>query len=187
MAVNFNQLETEQFRIRMRHQAIKIYKQIWPGCQIEDLREQGVNVHVLDKEFGIDTLSTFPSGQWLSIQEKYRRYNTWHKFKDFTQEYKNGVGTSYEGPGEWFHLGAQVYFVGWADIKETCFPYWFLMDIAKYKLIIENSGGLDKVGILKQNKDHGRSSFYGIPIKIIKPAFLMTYNDFKNRDKTNVA
>lgn len=178
MGESFNNLETEKFRIRMRPQAEKIYKQIWPNCKIMDLRENGVDVHVLDKKFGIDTLSIFKSGQWISIQEKYRRYGTWSKYKDFTQEYMNGVGTPKEEQGEWFHLGAQVYFVGWADIAENYFPYWFLMDIAKYKLIIENNGGLNNVGVLKQNNKHGRASFYGIPIDIIKPAFLITYRDF---------
>lgn len=179
MGENFNNLETEKFRLKMRPCAVGIYQKIWPGCEIEDLREKGAKVHILDKEFGIDTLSTFSSGQWISIQEKYRRFNMWSKYKDFTQEYMNGHGTPHEEPGEWFHLGAQVYFVGWADKDETHFPYWFLMDIAKYKIIIENVGGLDKVGVFKINKKHGRASFYGIPIEIIKPAFLVTYNDLR--------
>lgn len=138
-----------------------------------------MKVHILDKEFGIDTLSTFPSGQWVSIQEKYRRYVLWSKYRDFTQEYMNAAGTPHEAPGEWFHLGAQVYFVGWADKNETHFPHWFLMDIAKYKLLIEKAGGLEKVGRLRKNFKHGCASFFGIPIEIIKPAFLVTGRDIR--------
>lgn len=180
---NFNELSTVKFQEKMRPVAIEIYESIWPGCKIKDLREQGVKVHILDKEFGIDTISTFKSGQWISIQEKYRRFELWNKYKDFTQEYMNAVGTINEGPGEWFHLGAQIYFVGWADKKETSFPYWFIMDIAKYKIIVEQAGGLDKVGRINYNNKNGRASFYGIPINIIKPAFLLTYHDMQeNRD-----
>ena len=117
MVGNFDNLSTEVFRRKMRPHAIKIYETLWPGCKIDALREQGIKVHVLDKEFGIDTLSTFTSGQWISIQEKYRRFALWSKWKDFTQEYINAAGTKYKTPGEWFHLGAQIYFIGWADKK----------------------------------------------------------------------
>ncbi len=174
MAKNFDNLRTEIFRKKLRPAAIKIYHKVWPGCEIQDLRTEGIKVHILDKEFGIDTLTTFKSGQWISIQEKYRSYARWSKYKDFTQEYKNADGTIYESPGEWFHLGAQLYFCGWANKSETDFQHWFLMDIAKYKLTIEKLGGLGSVGILKFNEKHGKASFYAIPIETIKHTFLIT-------------
>ncbi len=167
----FNSLSTEQFRVRMRPHAIEIYKSIFPGCRVDDLREDGVEVHVLDKEFGIDNLVTFESGQWISIQEKYRK-NEFLKYGDFTQEYMNAEGTRYESEGEWFHLGAQLYFYGWSNQDESAFERWVLIDIAKYKLLVEKHGGLDKVGKLRQNNRHGRASFYAIPMYVLKTAII---------------
>ena len=179
---SFDNLTTEKFRVRMRPHAVAIYEQLFPGCTIEDLREQGVRVHVLDKHFGIDTLATFATGQWISIQEKYRthpylvnpRLRINPRCPDFTQEYKNAVGTKYEEVGEWFKLGAQLYFYGWASEDESRFEKWLLMDIARYKLLVEERGGLAAIGKMRQNNRHGRASFYCIPINELKPAWIAT-------------
>lgn len=160
-----------KFQELMRPAALKIYSKIFPGCHIEDLRAEGVKVHILDKEFGIDSLIHFPNQQWISIQEKYRR-NSALKYLDFTQEYKNAVGTQYEANGEWFKLGAQLYFYGWADELEWDFARWVILDIAKYKLLVEQAGGLSRIGNLKQNREHGRASFFAIPIDRLKDAIL---------------
>lgn len=173
MGREFNRLSTVQFQKKMRPAAEAIYCSIWPGCKVEDLRENGVNVHILDKHFGIDSLLHFPSQQWISVQEKYRE-NQYLKFKDFTQEYKNGVGTPGECDGEWFKLGAQLYFYGWANAAETDFEDWYLLDIPKYKLIVERNGGIDKVGRLQQNLKYGRASFYAIPFRILKDAIFIS-------------
>ena len=177
---DFSLLSTEKFRKHMRPYAEEIYKRIWPGCQVKDLREHGVAVHILDKNFGIDTLTEFPSGQWISIQEKYRNYRVLLRgdlkvnppYPDFTQEYINAEGTKYESPGEWFNLGAQIYFYGWANEIETDFAAWLLMDIAKYKLLIEDIGGLATVGRYYKNRTYGRASFYAIPIYKLEPAII---------------
>jgi hypothetical protein len=176
MARPFNSLETVQFQQRMRPAAIAIYRRVFPNCRVDDLREDGVNVHVLDREFGIDSLITVGSGQWLSIQEKYRRH-TALKWLDFTQEYKNADGTQYESDGEWFKLGAQLYFYGWADESETTFCKWAILDIAKYKLLVEQAGGLHKLGTKRRNRAHGSASFYAIPIHTLEPAFVVDYRN----------
>lgn len=166
---SFDDLSTEKFRLKMRPAAIRIYERLFPGCKIQDLREQGVKVHVLDKEFGIDTMATLASGQWLTIQEKYRKREFYDKYRvdkrcpDFTQEYKNGVGTKHESDGEWFKLGAQLYFYGWANEQQTDFHDWMILDIALYKTTVEEAGGLLKIGKLMQNNAHGRASFVAIP------------------------
>ncbi|MFH0824413.1 MAG: ParB/RepB/Spo0J family partition protein [Pseudomonadota bacterium] len=80
-----------------------------------------------------------------------------------------------ESPGEWFKLGAQLYFYGWANAEETEFAKWFLMDIAKYKMLVEQKGGLSKLGKLRQNQRHGRASFYAIPVKALMPCFVTDY------------
>jgi hypothetical protein len=179
----FSSLSTESFRVRMRPHAIAIYKRLFPGCEINDLRTLGVAVHVLDKEFAIDTLATFPSGQWISIQEKYRN-NTFlisPKFQieppipDFTQEFMNAAGTKHESPGEWFKLGAQLYFYGWAKADESGFEKWALLDIAKYKLEVERYGGLEAIGTLRKNQTHGAATFYCIPITRLRPAWIATH------------
>ena len=170
----FSNLSTEKFRMRMRPAALRIYQRIWPGVVINDLRGEGVNVHILDKEFGIDTLATLPSKQWISIQEKYRQ-NWALKYLDFTQEFMNAEGCEHESPGEWFRLGSQLYFLGWANVDESDFEKWALLDVVKYKLIVEQSGGLHKIGVKQHNNKHGRASFYAIPIRKLESAFVYDY------------
>jgi len=173
----FNNLSTVKFQQKLKPAALRIYQQIFPGCRLEDLREQGVKVHVLDKEFAIDALIHCVSGQWISIQEKYRKNNAL-KYQDFTQEFMNACGTEYEAPGEWFKLGAQLYFYGWANVSETDFEKWALIDVAKYKMYVDDCGGLDKIGKLKFNNEHGKASFYAIPINKLTSCFVTDYKKF---------
>ena len=154
-------------QLPLKPAAMRIYKSIFPNCRLEDLREEGIKVHILDKEFGIDSILHLESGQWLSIQEKYRDY-PFHKFHDFTQEIKNGDGS----PGEWEKLGAQLYFYGWGNPDKSAFVEWFLISIPHYKLIIERNGGILKAGKQQQNQRDGRAKFVGIPFNMIKPAIL---------------
>jgi len=172
MAQAFSSLSTEQFRLRMRPYAIDIYKVLWPKCEVSDLRSDGCNVHILDKEFGIDALVHMDSGQWVSLQEKYRD-NRFLAYGDFTQEYMNAEGTQYETPGEWFKLAAQLYFYGWANANTDGFAKWVLIDIPRYKLLVEKQGGLDAIGKKHFNSTHGRASFYSIPLPALKSATLI--------------
>lgn len=184
MANSFDRLSTMTFQQRMHPKALAIYQRLFPGCAIQDLRENGVNVHVLDKEFGIDSLIVMHSGQWVSLQEKYRknRYLVERQLQtkpptpDFTQEIVNAKGTPYESPGEWFKLGAQLYFYGWANADETDFAKWVLIDIAKYKLIVENRGGIERLGKMKQNSAHGKAMFVAFPVTAIRDSWVSTYS-----------
>ncbi|MBL7133987.1 MAG: hypothetical protein ISS78_07815 [Phycisphaerae bacterium] len=171
-------MPTVQFQERMKPAALRIYRRLFPGCEVEDLRKEGVKVHVLDKEFGIDSLLTTKQGQWFSIQEKYRAHK-WLQYLDFTQEYMNAEGTEHESPGEWFKLGAQLYFYGWANEAETDFEKWAVLDVAAYKLLVERAGGLAAIGTKRQNRIHGRASFFAIPIQKLRPAFVYTYHDLE--------
>lgn len=162
----FNNLTTIQnVHLPLKPAAVRIYKSIFRGCKIEDLREEGVKVHVLDKEFGVDSLLHLKSGQWFSIQEKYRDYKKYN-FHDFTQEIENGDGT----PGEWEKLGAQIYFYGWGSFDKKVFLEWMILDIAKYKLIVERLGGIKKAGVVRKNFLHGSSKFCCVPFQTIRPA-----------------
>ena len=178
MTKSFDSLATVQFQERMKPAALRIYRRLFPGCEVEDLRKDGVKVHILDKEFGIDSLLTTKQGQWFSIQEKYRAHK-WLRYLDFTQEYMNAAGTEHESPGEWFKLGAQLYFYGWANEAETDFEKWAILDVAAYKLLVERAGGLAAIGTKRQNRTHGRASFFAIPIENLRPAFVYTYHDLE--------
>ncbi len=182
----FSQLETEKFRVKMRRRAIAIYRTLFSGAVVDDKsRDNGDQPHVLDQAYGIDCELVFPSGQRITLQEKFRKNKfLYHRSlqvepptPDFTQEYMNAVGTEHESEGEWFHLAAQFYFYGWATPQEDGFAKWVLLDILKYKLLVESSGGLDQVGELCQNMRHGRASFYAIPITRLKEAWVATYKD----------
>lgn len=167
----FEQLKTVGFQKRMRPAALRIYARLFPDCEVKDLREAGKDVHVLDKEFGIDSLVVLRNGQWISLQEKYRT-NDALKWLDFTQEYMNAEGTQHESLGEWFKLGAQLYFYGWANRDETDFEKWALIDIAQYKLLVESAGGLAALGVKRRNYAHGRASFFAIPMRSLLPAIV---------------
>lgn len=181
--MGFAELTTEKFRLRMRPHAETIYRSLWPGCAVEDLRAQGIDVHVLDQHFGIDTLVKLDSGQSLTLQEKYRQYKylvtprlqVKPGVPDFTQEYMNAVGTEHEAEGEWFHLAAQLYFYGWAAEDESRFEKWALLDIARYKQLVEDAGGLPAIGQLIPNRTHGCATFYAIPIDRLRLAWRATH------------
>lgn len=167
MADSFENLDTVRFQQKMKPAAMRIYRRLFPRCEMQDLREKGVKVHVLDREFGIDALLVMRSGQWISIQEKYRRPYAL-KYMDFTQEYMNAAGTPHESPGEWFKLGAQLYFYGWANVEETAFEKWLILDVARYKSLVECLGGLPAIGALQKNYQHGRATFYGVPLVLVQ-------------------
>lgn len=181
---DFGNVAEEKFRRVMRPRAIPIYKRLFPGCELEDLRAEGFKVHVLDKEFAIDSLLKFVTGQWITVQEKYRQSNYWTNYHDFTQEYENGDHSQ----GEWFHLAAQLYFYGWANSEKTDFAQWLLIDVARYKILIEKSGGIEKVGRFQRNRSwyeggSGQATFYGLSLSFLKPAILKHFNVFDGQGR----
>ena len=163
----------EQFQLQMRPAAIRIYQELFPGSRVAHLEGEQGQAHPLDAELGIDALIRMTRGQNLSVQEKFRRHS-YMGYWDFTQEYRNAVGTPHEEPGEWFKLAAQVYFYGWANAAGTDFAAWALIDIAKYKMLVEQAGGLGNIGTHKQNRRHGSADFYAIPIGKLAPAILVS-------------
>lgn len=176
--MEFNNLSTVRFQEKMKPAAYKIYNNVFPECKIIELRGDDDKVHTLDKSFGIDLIIELKGGQIITLQEKYRK-NDALRYLDFTQEYMNAVGTNHESKGEWFNLCSQLYFYGWSDKAESCFEKWFLMDIVKYKLLVNSLGGLDKIGTLKQNNFHGRASFYAIPAGDLAETFITDYSKCK--------
>lgn len=164
---SFDDLSTEQFRKKLSPHLDVIYFDIFGEHQEIDLRGS-----FSDKFLGADRVVCLPSGRRLVVQEKIRNHDAL-RWGDFTQEYKNGVGTPKETLGEWFRLCAHLYFYGWANEKQDGFQKWFVMDVRKYTRIVEAAGGLEQIGAYRLNYKHGRASFYAIPLFKIKGAIIL--------------
>lgn len=183
MGRSFDRLSTVVFQKEMMSLADSIYLATWPGCTVNRYSRGEGEPHVLDQAYGVDMELVMPSGQTFTVQEKFRR----HKFlvepnlqvepptPDFTQEFKNAAGTEQETDGEWFHLAAQFYFYGWASEDCSRFEKWVILDVPKYKMLVEERGGLSAIGELFQNDAHGRASFYAIPVTRLWDAWLYTH------------
>lgn len=172
MDSSFANLSTEKFRVQMEPYADEIYKKTFPIQEIKHRKNMDDSFSAdLDKYMGIDKFLVFETGQWLTVQEKYRTHDAL-KYLDFTQEYLNAEGTKYESPGEFFYLGAQAYFYAWANKELNGFLHWVLLDVARYKCIIEYHGGLKFIGRKHHNQKHGKASFYSIKIQDLQDAIL---------------
>jgi hypothetical protein len=182
---DFDEKETSLFNKKMFPCAVEVYQSIWPGSTVRDMRGEP-----LDKHYGIDLHWILPSGQYITVQEKYRK----HKFltdrtlktsppsPDFTQGYTRAVGTKNQSPGEWFKLAAQFYFYGWADDSERSFEQWVILDVLKYKLLIEEAGGFEEMKnrrecVWLENHEHGLTGFWALPILRLKRAFVYSHLD----------
>ena len=162
------------FERRMRGPVESVYQKYFPDCRVRYTREHD-ELRPFDDHFAIDTILELRSGGIITAQQKCRRYGYFLQFRDFTQEYMNAVGTSHESRGEWFHLASQVYFYGWANQTEDGLVAWLLFDVVKYRMLVERAGGLDKVGIPSVNTSRGSASFYGVPLEVLKPAFIASH------------
>ena len=163
--------QDREFEQRMRPAAQRVYQRLFSGCTVEFAGDDD-RLRQLDESFGIDAVLRLRSGQIITAQQKFRRHQNLINYGDFTQEFRNAAGSENEAEGEWFYLAAQLYFYGWANEDETDFAAWVLLDVMRYKLLIERRGGLEKVGRLRHNQAHGRASFYAIPLETLKPAIL---------------
>jgi len=175
---SFDALSTNEIVRRRKGDAHAIYQLVFPQCIVADLRQHGPGVHVLDKQFGIDCVLLLRDGPIVTLQEKFRDASSL-RYCDFTQEYFNAYGTPFQSLGEWFKLAADFYFYGWENADKTGFAKWLLMDVSRYKLCVQASGGLDKIGRLRENHTHGRATFYGIDPKRIESCFVTDYRKFE--------
>lgn len=164
--------ETLSFTDKMRKPAHKIIAKAF-GIGFQSItRVQSLRDLALDQRAGIDSLVIFePSKVNYTLQEKYRTFDKL-KFKDFTQELYNAYQTEYQSDGEFLHLHATYYFYGWCNEAETDFAEWFIMNIAVYKQLVLQAGGLAKIPGAKaiQNNAYGKALFYSMPLEFLKPA-----------------
>ena len=131
----------------------------------------------LDRYFGIDGFLKAQSGQYWTVQTKVRSYRYFglktypdQSGPDITLEYKNNHGLDNEYPGEFFHLGAQLYLYAWERKTENGIYRWVLLNTAAYKANIEAQGGLDAIGCFRVNETYSRASFYTIPLERLERA-----------------
>lgn len=171
--IEFGKLVTVDFNTKMKPYAHEIIKNLFtPSCG--EVAIQPTLIHI-DKECGIGiTVQSKRTGATYTIQEKYRK-NSFMHFDEFTQEYMNATGTEHQAEGEWFHLYSNYIFYGYANAKEDGFSKWVLIDTLLYKFLVEQAGGLDKIGKLRHNQKHGTASFYTIPLKSLESAIKAQY------------
>lgn len=187
------QQDAEHARVMAPYTA-EIYGQVFPGVEIltveeafsESIQARGLGTaasqiaEMLDRDFAIDKVLRLPSGATFTVQEKVRRHR-YLEYGDFTQEFMNGVGTDYEDRGEWFKLSPQLYFYGWSNQANDGLSEWAIINVVKYKLLVEEAGGLDLIGTLQQNRTHGSANFYAIPIASLEPAFIDSSQGLKTQ------
>ncbi len=179
----FARLSTNKLHARRRGDALAIYRRLFPGCEFVPWSADPARALAMDRDFSIDGKLVLPTGQYITVQEKFREHKFLSSpflqveapFPDFTQEHLNACGTAYEAPGEFYKLAAQVYFYGWEDAEMTGFAKWVMLDIARYKMIVERAGGLEAIGQRNQNSRHGRASFFCIPVNRLREAFLFSH------------
>lgn len=168
--MEFNDLPTVKFANGLRGAANAIYQEQL-GAKFVDIHNYGDTGLLLDKALGLDGLLRFPSGNKLSVQEKFRDHDA-IKYGDVTFEIRNGDGTQ----GEFDKLAAQLYFYGWATPDGTEFADWILLDVTKLKLEIEFLGGAVHVGMIHRNQTHGSAKFVSIEREILEPAIVKRAN-----------
>lgn len=112
-----------QQEIRLRPLANNIYRGVFGDIGIQ--RYENQDNYMLDKEFAVDVKVSFPSGMILIGQEKFLSCE-FAKYQSVTVEYEQNQHTG--ECGDWFKLGVQFYFVGYATEFEEQFDPWVLLN-----------------------------------------------------------
>jgi len=112
--------------------ADQIYHDIWGPLQKLDRLSHGKEApHPLDKDWAIDAILQTMGGLTITIQDKFRQYKYYKKYNQFTLEHENNPAT--HEPGEFFHLVANYYFYGFANIDKQSFINWKVIDLNSFK------------------------------------------------------
>lgn len=171
----FETLSTNKIARRCGDAVHRVLGSLYPGHEIR----VDTNGNALDKKLAIDIVLMLPTGaEPITFQTKVRDSELLHNpnrqvqppCPDFTQEYMNAFGTNWEEEGEWFHLHADYYLYAWEAQSKGELAEWLILDIPRYKQLVENKGGLDSIGIRRLNRTHGRALFYCIPVSRLAAA-----------------
>lgn len=104
--------------------ADKIYRSFF-GTGIEIRRRERAEEHILDRTFALDVEIKLPNGNLLQGQEKFLS-SRYAARATVTVEYEQNQYTG--EPGDWFHLAAQFYFVGYFTPDGQHFSPWVILD-----------------------------------------------------------
>jgi len=137
--------------------AEQLYRDIWgPLESVERLaHNHNGNVNPLDKEWAIDVVLHTQIGFPITIQDKFRDYDAYKAYNQFTLEYENDPKT--HEPGEFYHLAANYYFYGFATRDNKSFVSWKAIDLNDFKECY-------RMGVIRekergQNRAKGKASF----------------------------
>jgi len=131
--MGFEDLPETKFHKEMEPVADQLYHDIWgPLQKLERLSHSRTKPpHPLDKDWAIDVILQTTGGLTITIQDKFRQYEYYKKYNQFTLEYENNPET--HEPGEFFHLVANYYFYGFATMDKQLFISWKVIDLNPFK------------------------------------------------------
>ena len=110
-------------------------------------------VHLLDRQYGIDVEIELTTGQILTCQEKFLSHE-FARFNSVTFEFMQDPRTGEQG--DWFRLCADLYFVAYFTPDGAAFCKWALLDVPMMKLATERK----KIfWVTKPNVRSGKASF----------------------------
>ena len=142
----------KQSELRRRPAIDAIYNRVFPGCTIK--RFDHGNDLILDVRFAIDVELKMPNGMILLGQEKALG-NEFARFRSVTVEYYQDPTIKEEG--DWFKLAAQFLFCGYANITDTEFNPWVILDWAQ---VVESTRLNNIHWMINKNKDgRARANF----------------------------
>jgi len=137
--------------------------------RLDSIDEQTDTIKILDRKLGVDTAIRFNNGQFITIQEKIRRYE-YIEYQDFTLEYYSNILEKIKG--EYFYLGAHLYFYGYSNQNQNGIYCYRLINILNLKLYLNK---LNKKPI--ENKKHSNANFIAIKFdELLKQDNIIIYS-----------
>ena len=128
-----------------------------------------------DKFLGIDVILCFTSGMEVTLQEKF----LFTRYKTVTVEYMQDWRSQEQG--DWFHMKAQYYFVGYDRIRALSFQDWILLDWAAAQRA--TSAGQIVWHELTNRQDGARASFRYMPFDEFPLSCIVACSDTYQRAK----
>ena len=163
---SFEQDTRYKFQMRMRPVADALYYKLIPGLISIERFDKEDGRHILDRKFAIDVKLTLVNGMVITMQEKFREWNSdlelkaKRQYRDITVEYQNDPIAN--TPGDWFNLSCQLYFEGYASKDEKIFCAYAFLDWLR--VIIETQKGNITWGLGINTNGRAKANFKFTPI-----------------------